>query len=709
MTDSSAWSAGNTGYLRAAIAWLRALLAAYAMQHEEPNPQLLPPAPVPNEPSQSRSWRNFIHRMEPGVTPLAALPAPTPVNVQQAAEAMHQAETAIDPPPALLILGQRLGLSSFEQMVLLLAVAVELDSETGSQCARCQQGLRAPTFALAFSIFENPSWDALSADHPLRYWRLIEISPVSAQPLTTSPLRVDERILSYALGLNTLDDRLAPYVSPVELNSAVQPLPASHATVVETIMSRLREGEASKALPVIQLLGSDTATKKLITAEIARSLDLQLYSLTANMLPAQPADLDVLARLWQRETLLMPLVLHIDMEPAAEPPIAAMRIIRFADSLNGAVFLDTRESVSGLARHSVLADVTKATASEQQLVWQNALGPEAGEMPARLADQFNLDLKSIERIAQEAKSAAAGDATRLGAELWKTCLLACRPKLDSLAQRVEPKATWEQLVLPEKELDLLRSIAEQVAHRNTVYEKWGFAQKLTRGLGISALFAGDSGTGKTMAAEVIANHLQLGLHRIDLSAVVNKYIGETEKNLRQLFDNAENGGAILFFDEADALFGKRSEVKDSHDRYANIEINYLLQRMENYRGLAILATNVKSAIDPAFLRRLRFVVNFPFPGVAERKAIWQNIFPAGVPLDALNYDALARLNLAGGHIYNIALNAAFLAARAKTPVTLTQIFEAARTELRKLERPINELDFRMPATAQPVLSKGAAA
>lgn len=708
MTDSSAWSAGNTGYLRAAIAWLRALLAAYAMQHEEPNPQLLPPAPVSNEPSQSRSWRNFIHRTEPGVTPLAALPAPTPVNVRQAADAMHQAETAIDPPPALLILGQRLGLSAFEQMVLLLAVSVELDSETGTLCARCQQGLRAPTFALAFSIFENPSWDALSADHPLRYWRLIEISPGGAQPLTTSPIRVDERILSYALGLNTLDDRLAPYVTPVELNSTAQPLPASHATVVETIVSRLREGEASKALPVIQLLGSDAATKKLITAEIARSLDLQLYSLTANLLPA-PADLDILARLWQRETLLMPLVLHIEMESAAEPPSAAMRIIRFADSLNGAIFLDTRESVSGLSRHSVLADVTKATATEQQIAWQNVLGPEAGELPSRLADQFSLDLRSIERIAQEGKAAAGGDIAQLGPELWKACLLACRPKLDGLAQRVEPKATWEQLVLPENELNLLRSIAEQVAHRNTVYEKWGFAQKLTRGLGISALFAGDSGTGKTMAAEVIANQLQLGLHRIDLSAVVSKYIGETEKNLRQLFDNAENGGAILFFDEADALFGKRSEVKDSHDRYANIEINYLLQRMESYRGLAILATNAKSAIDPAFLRRLRFVVNFPFPGVAERKAIWQKIFPAGVPLDALNYDALARLNLAGGHIYNIALNAAFLAARAKTPVTLAHIFDAARTELRKLERPVNELDFRIPATSQAVPSKGAAA
>src|SRR6266581_7594059 len=181
---------------------------------------------------------------------------------------------------------------------------------------------------------------------------------------------------------------------------------------------------------------------------------------------------------------------------------------------------------------------------------------------------------------------------------------------------------------------------------------------MNRGLGINALFAGESGTGKTMAAEVIANSLHL-----NLSAVVSKYIGETEKNLRRLFDAAEDGGAILFFDEADALFGKRSEVKDSHDRYANIEINYLLQRMESYRGLAILATNMKSVLDTAFMRRLRFIVNFPFPGLTERKRMWQQVFPANTPTDGLDYDRLARFNLTGGSISNIALNAAFLAAQ----------------------------------------------
>jgi SpoVK/Ycf46/Vps4 family AAA+-type ATPase len=252
---------------------------------------------------------------------------------------------------------------------------------------------------------------------------------------------------------------------------------------------------------------------------------------------------------------------------------------------------------------------------------------------------------------------------------------------------------------------LLKQVCAQARARNTVYLDWGFARKMNRGFGISALFAGDSGTGKTMAAEVIANELRLNLYRIDLSAVVNKYIGETEKNLRALFDAAENGGAILFFDEADALFGKRSEVKDSHDRYANIEVNYLLQRLESYGGLAILATNMKAALDTAFLRRLRFIVNFTFPGVADRKRVWLNVFlqdeqarglPAP-PLGELDYDRLARLNLAPGHIHAAALNAAFMAAHAGTSVTMPIVLDAARAEFNKLERPINEADFRWEA------------
>jgi SpoVK/Ycf46/Vps4 family AAA+-type ATPase len=267
------------------------------------------------------------------------------------------------------------------------------------------------------------------------------------------------------------------------------------------------------------------------------------------------------------------------------------------------------------------------------------------------------------------------------------CLASTSPRLDTLAQRLEIKASWSDIVLPDEELDLLHQIADQVQHRSIVYDQWGFRQRMNRGMGVSVMFAGESGTGKTMAAEVIANDLQLNLYRIDLSAVVSKYIGETEKNLRKLFDAAEDGGAILFFDEADALFGKRSEVKDSHDRYANIEINYLLQRLEAYRGLAILATNIKSALDASFMRRLRFIVNFSFPGVIERKVMWEKVFPPETPVEKLDFQKLAKFNLTGGNIHNIAVNAAFLAAKAGTPVNMDLLMAATKTEFRKMDKP----------------------
>jgi SpoVK/Ycf46/Vps4 family AAA+-type ATPase len=277
--------------------------------------------------------------------------------------------------------------------------------------------------------------------------------------------------------------------------------------------------------------------------------------------------------------------------------------------------------------------------------------------------------------------------------LWDACLVRTRPRLDTLAERIDPKATWEDIVLRADLRTLLHQIANQVQQRGKVYEAWGFRERMNRGLGLVTLFAGESGTGKTMAAEVLANELRLNLYRIDLSAVVSKYIGETEKNLRHLFDAAEDGGAILFFDEADALFGKRSQVKDSHDRYANIETNYLLQRMEAYQGLAILATNMKSGLDDAFTRRLRFILTFPIPEREDRQRIWQKIFPPETPLDTLDYKRLASFNLAGGSIYNAALNAAFLAAQDDTPVGMPHLLSAIRTEFLKSDRLIDESKF----------------
>jgi hypothetical protein len=703
MNDAAAtWQEGNTRYVSAALLWLRACLEHRAAQVSDSARPVIAGLGLSGD--DRPFWRNSKKNHRASAPLPKLLPASAearPESVTQAAALVQRIAQEMNPPPALLILGRRLGLSEFERQLLLLCLAMELDPAIAPLCARCQgkhnqDELGRPTFALAFNLFDDPSWEALSPERPLRYWRLIEINQPGGHALTMSPLRADERIVNYLKGLNYLDDRLAPLLVPIDMSDQSE-LPPSQQEKSITILHALKQAEVGKRLPVVQLLGNDSASKQLVAADVARSIGLHLYQLPAALLPSQASDLEALSRLWQRESLLLPLALYVDaFEPGADLTSHGQgsSATRLLELTNGAIFLDTRESWPSLNRSKIAVDIAKPTVGEQQSAWESALNSQSGNGPALLASQFNLSVTDIGRIAQQTLADPAPTESSLHDRLWKACLLNTRPRLDTLAQRLEPRMTWDDLILPVSESSLLQQIAEQVAQRITVYEKWGFGEKMSRGLGISALFAGDSGTGKTMAAEVIASHLRLDLYRIDLSAVVSKYIGETEKNLRRLFDAAEHGGAILFFDEADALFGKRSEVKDSHDRYANIEINYLLQRMESYRGLAILATNMKSALDQAFLRRLRFVVNFPFPGAAERKAIWQKVFPSGVPKSDLDCDRLARLNMTGGNIYNVALNAAFMAARAGTPVTMPLVLDAARAEFRKLERPINEQDFR---------------
>ena len=693
MMDTAAWQSRNTRHLAAAMAAIRTRLQQLAPPDPVPAPTP-PPAPAAAPADDARSsWRLFGRKPTPAVLTPLLLPASTAAAAPSgsASDAEAAADDAATAPPALTLLEQRLALTPFERDLLLLCASLELDTGFASLCARAQDPARPyPTFALALSALPDPAWEALSPERPLRYWRLIEITQAGGQSLTTSALRADERIVNYLKGLNYLDDRLAPLLAPLDAADPRDLLP-SQQHVVDAIGARLDAAPGDRRLPVVQLLGRDTPTKELVATAVAARLGLRVFRLQVGALPAQPADLEAFARLWHRESLLLPAALYVDSESGDVEGTRTQPIQFLLARLNAVVFLDTQDVWQGLGASALAVEVAKPTPVEQESAWREALQEAAGESPALLSGQFDLSVPAIREIARQARASTAGD---LHTSLWHGALAAARPRLDALAQRIEPKATWDDLVLPDADMALLRQIAAQVGSRSTVYDAWGFRDKTSRGLGISALFCGESGTGKTMAAEVLAGHLELHVHRIDLSAVVSKYIGQTEKNLRCLFDAAEDGGAVLFFDEADALFGKRSEVKDSHDRYANIEVNYLLQRMEAYRGLAILATNMKSALDAAFLRRLRFIVTFPFPGVAERRAIWQKVFPARTPTSGLDFDRLARLNVTGGHVHNIALNAAFLAAQTGTPVTMPIVLTAARTEFRKLEKPINEADFR---------------
>ena len=701
MNDSTvdSWQASNEEYLAAALAWMRLRLTRLAASTTT--------APV--ERSERRCFLSFRRRRRPAAsaTTASAVPDRRTTRIAEKAAARMAEAASVEPPPALVLLARRFGLSRFEMEVLLLCVAMELDTRTASLCARAQDNpsLPYPTFALAMTLFDSPSWDVLSPERPLRHWQLMEIGQSGNQSLTASPLRADERIVSFVKGLNYLDDRLAPLLLPLETGDGEVDLAPSQQHIVDSIIERLEQVNAGEELPIIQLAGTDSVSKQLVAARTATELGLYPHRLPAGLLPAPATELETIARLWQRESMLLPLALYVDARDtddstqsgAGVSPIASVAtpLHRFLARSNCLLFLDTREVRQDLGRSAIIIDSDRPTPAEQRAAWTASLGMEdSQDSPALLAGQFNLNVSTIRHIAQTARSETPQQGPDLHHRLWEACLVRTRPWLDILAQRLDPRPTWEDIVLPPEQERLLHQVAEQVGQRSMVYDEWGFRNKMNRGLGISALFAGESGTGKTMAAEVVANDLRLDLYRIDLSAVVSKYIGETEKNLRRLFDAAEDGGAILFFDEADALFGKRSEVKDSHDRYANIEINYLLQRMEMYHGLAILATNMKSALDQSFLRRLRFVVNLPFPGPKERKVIWQKVFPAETPVDGLDYDRLAHFNLTGGSIHSIALNAAFLAAQQKTAVTMELALQAARTEFRKLEKPVNEGDFR---------------
>ena len=288
------------------------------------------------------------------------------------------------------------------------------------------------------------------------------------------------------------------------------------------------------------------------------------------------------------------------------------------------------------------------------------------------------------------------DDAELSAEaLYRGCRVQSRETLGALARRADTAYDWEDIVLPADTEAQLREVAAHVKHRGTVYADWGFEERFSLGTGMNVLFSGPSGTGKTMAAEIIAADAGLDMFKVDLATVVSKYIGETEENLKEIFDEAEHTDAVLFFDEADALFGERSEVSDSQDRYANVEVSYLLQRMEEHDGAVVLATNFKENIDDAFLRRINANVEFPRPDRESRAEIWRTIFPEETPVGDLDIGFLSGFEITGGNIKNVALTASFLAAddAATETVEMEHVVRALRRELQKTGRLVNPEEF----------------
>jgi hypothetical protein len=608
------------------------------------------------------------------------------------------ARTPPDPDAPLApidVLRQVFELSPFEVDVLLLCAGVELDAACAQAVAH-RQDRGPPDFALALAVLPDAHWSALLPDSALRRWRLLDVA--AGPSLTGAALRIDERILHYLVGLDLLDPRLTGLVVEVEPGAELAP---SHQAIARQIDDCWQAAfERGQRLPTIQLCGRDHVLNREIAACVSQALGCRLLVVDQHDLPDMVDDHDRLMRLIERETLLCPSCVLV-IGSGSDRPGAALReanLARLIERTTMPLLVSVPAPLPPGSRATLCVTVDRISAAEQRAMWRKVVGPDrmaAADLDT-IAYQFDLSLGAMRAAALEAINLANGNPDLPFAQaLWQACCHAARAAMTGLVTRIETHHGWDHLILPEPEKDQLHALVAQIRQRPKVFGEWQFADAGGRGLGVAALFAGTSGTGKTLAAEVLAHELGLDLYRIDLSAVVDKYIGETEKNLARVFDAAEAGGAILLFDEADALFGKRSEVRDSHDRHANIEVGYLLQRVESYRGMAILTTNLKDSIDPAFLRRLRCIVTFPFPDAVQREAIWRTMFPAGVPLDGIDFAQLGRLNVAGGTIRNIALNAAFLAASDTGALTMRHIRAAAQTEYTKLNRTLSEAEMKV--------------
>jgi SpoVK/Ycf46/Vps4 family AAA+-type ATPase len=604
-------------------------------------------------------------------------------------------------------------LTPFQQNVLLLALAPQLDRKYEKLYAYLQDDVtrKAPTVDLAMNLFLNSTdqkLEARSAFDPgaaLLRFKLLQVPENEAEttPLLSRQLKLDDRIVNFFLDVHRPEarlDRAMRLLQPPK-NFAATVCNDNDQQFVRDFIKSDFGGPAGTNL-VVYCRGACRAEKEAFAESVAGDLRQRVLVADLAQLTEGPVAFEEALWLAGREALLQPAVLCLENFDVvnAEDLVGQTRLKLIFDVAKACcrqVFLFGRKSWQprGLLNESIFVDLyfPNPDDSDRKHLWE-AITPDqfADDVDfGALASKFHFTRGQIQdafiAAADLARLRAPGDAKISMDDLEAACRAQSSQKLAALTKHVTPKYTWKDIVLPENVLAQLHEICQCVIHRYRVLGEWGFGRRLSLGKGVNALFAGPSGTGKTMGTEIIANELGMDLYKIDLSGVISKYIGETEKNLDRIFAAAEETSAILFFDEADALFGKRSEVRDSHDRYANIEISYLLQKMEEYEGLAILATNLRQNMDDAFLRRLQFVVEFPFPDEYHRKQIWQVLFPAEAPRDQIEFDFLAsQFRFAGGNIKNIVLGAAYLAAADGGRITMNHVMRATSRECHKIGR-----------------------
>ena len=599
------------------------------------------------------------------------------------------------------------GLSPLEAGCLLLCLACETDFALTQLVAYAQDDVsqRSPRVELALRLFTPPEGQAaargvLAAGSTLRRFRLLRMHNESGQPHTPLLRRyisLDPSIAEYLLGGHSLDESLAPHSEtwfPAEKPAGSLPVG------LRDELERLGESlSGSSCPPVIALAGGDAVRLREAAATFAGALGRPLLCVAFPPVATDLGTAEAMA-VAVREAGCRDAVLLLESLEGLKPEAASDLGRALGDRAKSVPLL--LASSGSLPWASVTIEIPDLDVDGRRTAWATGLVDESaisGDDLDAIAGRFRLTAARITAATEGARGRALfrepSTPQVLPEDLYAAARAQSAPILSDLAWKIAPHYSWNDIVVPPDVLAQLHEIQGQIEHRHTVFDTWNFDRKLAMGKGMLALFAGPSGTGKTMAADILAGALGLDLYRIDLSGVVSKYIGETEKNLSSIFSEAETSNAILFFDEADALFGKRSEVKDAHDRYANIETAYLLQRMEEYSGAVILATNLKMNLDEAFTRRLHMVVDFPLPGEDERRRIWQSTIPAAAPLsEDVDFDFLARqFKISGGNIRNIVLAAAFLAAGDGQQIGMAHLIRATRREFQKLGKMVTEADF----------------
>jgi len=616
----------------------------------------------------------------------------------------------------LPLLANIFALTPFEIDVVLICMASELDTKYERLYAYLQNDAtkKQPSVDLVLNLLCESAEEKIHARQyfyvgaPLFKNHLIlfiEEPQEGPKPLLSRFIKVDDRIIDYILGFNQIDTKIKPFTELIRAQTDLEEmqLPGELKRRIYNLINRRKKG-GWKTTCFLQ--GPYGAGKKTAAQGMCKEGGIPLLTVDITSLINIESNFeDTISRLL-REAMLQDSAIYLEhferlFSEEAKNSSHKNTLFKALEDYTGIAFIASEEALElggELQNNLFKIEIPIPDYGMRKQIWEKCLKGKfsKGDVGA-LANKFKFTAGQIKDASASAeKLAVLQEREDITVEdLYNGCRAQSNQKLVALAKRIKPKYNWGDIILPGEKMEQLKEVKNYIKNKGVVYHDWGFDNKLSLGKGLNILFSGASGTGKTMAAEVIASELNLDLYKIDLSMVVSKYIGETEKNLSRIFKEAEQSNAILFFDEADALFGKRSEVRDSHDRYANIEISYLLQKMEENEGIVILASNLSQNIDDAFLRRMHFTLEFPFPEEEYRYKIWRSLFPTEAPIAKdIDFAFLAKkFKFAGGNIKNIIVNAAFLAAEDSGSITMEHIIKAAKREFQKSGKVCSQSEF----------------